>query len=90
MTTIYVGSLPFSSTENTIRELFAQHGTVESVSVIADRDTGRPRGFGFVEMSQSDASRAVQNLNGRDLDGRVLRVNEAQARNSAARGSSRW
>jgi RNA recognition motif-containing protein len=90
MTTIYVGSLPFSSTENAIRELFAQHGTVESVSVIADRDTGRPRGFGFVEMSQSDASRAVQNLNGRDLDGRVLRVNEAQARNSAARGSSRW
>jgi RNA recognition motif-containing protein len=91
MTTIYVGSLPFSSTENTIRELFAQHGTVESVSVITDRDTGRPRGFGFVEMSpQSDASRAVQNLNGRDLDGRVLRVNEAQARNSAARGSSRW
>jgi RNA recognition motif-containing protein len=90
MTTIYVGSLPFSSTENAIRELFAQHGTVESVSVITDRDTGRPRGFGFVEMSQSDASRAVQNLNGRDLDGRVLRVNEAQARNSAARGSSRW
>ena len=58
MTKIYVGNLPFSASESEIRELFAQHGTVESVSIINDRDTGRPRGFGFVEMSRADASRA--------------------------------
>src|SRR5438309_11453112 len=80
MTKIYVGNLPFSASESEIRELFAQHGTVESVSVITDRDTGRPRGFGFVEMSRADASRAIQNLNGKELGGRPLRVNEAQER----------
>ena len=80
MTKIYVGNLPFSATESEIRDLFAQHGTVESVSLITDRDTGRPRGFGFVEMSRADASRAIQNLNGKDLGGRPLRVNEAQER----------
>jgi RNA recognition motif-containing protein len=58
--------------------LFAQHGTVETVSLINDRDTGRPRGFGFVEMSNADASRAMQALNGKDFDGRALKVNEAQ------------
>jgi RNA recognition motif-containing protein len=78
MTKIYVGNLPFSATDAEVRELFAQHGTVESVSIITDRDTGRPRGFGFVEMSRADASRAIQNLNGKDLGGRALRVNEAQ------------
>jgi len=80
MTKIYVGNLPFSASESEIRELFAQHGTVESVSIINDRDTGRPRGFGFVEMSRADASRAIQNLNGKELGGRPLRVNEAQER----------
>jgi RNA recognition motif-containing protein len=65
-----------------VRELFAQHGTVESVSIITDRDTGRPRGFGFVEMSRADASRAIQNLNGKELGGRPLRVNEAQERSA--------
>src|ERR671922_535612 len=80
MTRIYVGNLPFSATDAEIRELFAQHGTVESVSIITDRDTGRPRGFGFVEMSRADASRAIQNLNGKDLGGRPLRGNEAQER----------
>jgi RNA recognition motif-containing protein len=80
MTKIYVGNLPFSATESEVREMFAQHGTVESVSLITDRDTGRPRGFGFVEMARADASKAIQQLNGKDLGGRPLRVNEAQER----------
>ncbi|HEU4626429.1 MAG TPA: RNA-binding protein [Steroidobacteraceae bacterium] len=82
MTKIYVGNLPFSASESEVRDLFAQHGTVESVSLITDRDTGRPRGFGFVEMSRADASRAIQALNGKDMGGRPLRVNEAQERGS--------
>jgi RNA recognition motif-containing protein len=90
MTKIYVGNLPFSATDSEIRELFAQHGTVESVSLITDRDTGQPRGFGFVEMSRADASRAIQNLNGKELGGRALRVSEAQERNRAQRGPKRW
>jgi RNA recognition motif-containing protein len=94
MTKIYVGNLPFSTSESEIRDLFAQHGTVESVSLITDRETGRPRGFGFVEMSRADASRAIQNLNGKDLGGRPLRVNEAQERggggNRGGGGPKRW
>jgi RNA recognition motif-containing protein len=78
MAKIYVGNLPFSATEDEIRTLFAAHGTVESVSLPTDRETGRPRGFGFVEMSQADASRAIQNLNGVEMGGRALKVNEAQ------------
>ncbi|HEX9139141.1 MAG TPA: RNA-binding protein [Steroidobacteraceae bacterium] len=78
MAKIYVGNLPFSASEADIRTLFSQHGTVESVSLPTDRETGRPRGFGFVEMSQADASRAIQSLNGQDMGGRPLRVNEAQ------------
>ena len=78
MTKLYVGNLPFTATEDAVRTLFAAHGTVEKVSLIADRETGRPRGFGFVEMSNSDASRAMQALNGRELDGRALKINEAQ------------
>ena len=78
MAKIYVGNLPFSATDAEIRTLFSQHGTVESVSLPTDRDTGRPRGFGFVEMNQADAARAIQNLNGQDMGGRPLRVNEAQ------------
>ncbi|HXA91790.1 MAG TPA: RNA-binding protein [Steroidobacteraceae bacterium] len=80
MTKIYVGNLPFSADESQVRALFAQHGTVESVNVIMDRDTGRPRGFAFVEMNSADASRAIQNLNGFSMEGRALRVNEAQDR----------
>jgi RNA recognition motif-containing protein len=80
MSKIYVGNLPFTATDAEIRTLFSQHGTVESVSLPVDRETGRPRGFGFVEMSQSDASRAIQNLNGTDMGGRPLKVNEAQDR----------
>ncbi len=78
MAKIYVGNLPFSANETEVRALFAQHGTVESVSLPTDRETGRPRGFGFVEMSQADAARAIQNLNGYSMNGRPLRVNEAQ------------
>ena len=80
MTKLYVGNLPFTATEEAVRNLFASHGTVEKISLISDRDTGRPRGFGFVEMSSSDASRAMQALNGRELDGRALKINEAQDR----------
>lgn len=80
MTTIYVGNLPFSATEQDVRALFEAHGTVESVKLINDRETGRPRGFGFVDMPQGDAQTAIQAVNGRDMDGRPLRVNEAQER----------
>jgi RNA recognition motif-containing protein len=86
MTKIYVGNLPFSATETEIRELFGQHGTVESVSLITDRETGRPRGFGFVEMSRADASSAIEKLNGKDMGGRPLRVNEAQERTAGGGG----
>jgi RNA recognition motif-containing protein len=80
MTTIYVGNLPFSVTEQDVRALFEAHGTVESVKLINDRDTGRPRGFGFVEMREGDAQGAIQAMNGREMNGRQLRVNEAQER----------
>jgi RNA recognition motif-containing protein len=78
MAKIYVGNLPFTASEAEVRTLFSQHGTVESVSLPTDRETGRPRGFGFVEMSQADAARAIQSLNGYSMNGRPLRVNEAQ------------
>lgn len=94
MSKIYVGNLPFTATEDAVRTLFAQHGTVESVALPTDRDTGRPRGFGFVEMSASDAARAIQNLNGQDMGGRQLKVNEAQdkPRNGGGGGGGqrRW
>ena len=80
MTKIYVGNLPFTATEQDVRELFAQHGTVDSVALPTDRETGRPRGFGFVEMPQADAQRAMAALNGFNMGGRPLRVNEAQDR----------
>ena len=78
MSKLYVGNLPFSATEEAVRTLFAQHGTVDSVAMIMDRDTGQPRGFAFVEMPNSDAARAMQSLNGQDMGGRALKVNEAQ------------
>ena len=87
MTKLYVGNLPFSATEESVRALFAPHGSVDKVSLITDRDTGRPRGFGFVEMSTADASRAMQALNGKDFQGRALKVNEAQERERS--GNSR-
>ncbi|MEO7775140.1 MAG: RNA-binding protein, partial [Steroidobacteraceae bacterium] len=78
MAKIYVGNLPFTATEDEVRALFAAHGTVTSVALPMDRETNRPRGFGFVEMSQADAANAIQAVNGKDLGGRSLRVNEAQ------------
>jgi cold-inducible RNA-binding protein len=78
MAKIYVGNLPFTASEAEVRALFSQHGNVDAVSLPTDRETGRPRGFGFVEMSQADAARAIQSLNGYSMNGRPLRVNEAQ------------
>lgn len=76
---IYVGNLPFSSTEDELRSVFGQHGDVESVKVITDRETGRPRGFAFVEMTDAAAaSSAIKVLDGSELGGRNLRVNEAE------------
>lgn len=89
MTKLFVGNLSFDTTEDSLRALFTQHGTVESVKIISDRDTGRPRGFGFIEMSNSDASRAMQALNGKDFEGRSLKVNEAQERERSGGGGSR-
>jgi RNA recognition motif-containing protein len=81
--TIYVGNLPFSATEAEVHELFAQYGTVHSVKLITDRETGKPRGFGFVEMERDEANAAIQALNGADFNGRTLRVNEAKERSGA-------
>ncbi|HUI59302.1 MAG TPA: RNA-binding protein [Steroidobacteraceae bacterium] len=86
VTKLYVGNLPFTATEDSVRTLFAPHGSVDKVSLINDRDTGRPRGFGFVEMSNADASRAMQALNGADFEGRALKVNEAQDRERSSGG----
>lgn len=80
MTNLYIGNLPFSITESAVRDLFSPHGAIEKLSLVTDRETGRPRGFGFIEMSHADASRAMQALDGKELDGRKLRINEAQAR----------
>lgn len=80
MTKLFVGNLPFSATEDSVRALFTPHGTVETLALINDRETGRPRGFGFIEMSNADAARAIDALNGVDFEGRALKVNEAQAR----------
>ena len=76
---LYVGGLPFSVTEGQLQEMFAAHGSVQSARVITDRFTGRSRGFGFVEMgSESEAQEAIQKLNGTQLEGRTLTVNEAR------------
>ena len=76
---LYVGNLPFSATDVSLREMFGQAGQVESARIITDRDTGRSKGFGFVEMStQQEASDAIKKFNGADLDGRSLTVNEAR------------
>ena len=84
---IYVGNLPFQATEAEVRQMFAAHGEVVSVALPTDRETGRPRGFGFVEMSNEDATKAIAALNGKDFGGRALNVNEARPREST--GGSR-
>jgi RNA recognition motif-containing protein len=78
---LYVGNLSFNNTEDDLRELFGRHGAVDSVAVITDRETGRPRGFAFVEMSEASAADdAIRALDGSDFGGRTIKVNEAQDR----------
>ncbi|MFP4109171.1 MAG: RNA recognition motif domain-containing protein [Desulfonatronovibrio sp.] len=77
MTNLYVGNLPWSATETQLKDLFSQHGEVSSVNIIQDRETGRSRGFGFVEMEQG-ADEAVESLNGQELEGRNIKVNIAK------------
>ncbi len=98
MSKIYVGNCSFDVTEEQLRELFVAYGEVDKVNVITDRDTGRARGFAFVEMSDaSEAKAAIQGVNGTDLGGRTLNVNEARPRGDrgggggrGARGGQRW
>jgi RNA recognition motif-containing protein len=90
MAKIYVGNLPFSANESSVRDLFAQHGSVESVALIMDRETGKPRGFGFVEMSGDAADKAIAALNGQDFGGRPLKVNAAQEREQRGRNIGQW
>ena len=87
MKNIFVGNLNFGATEAAVRSLFEAYGTVERVNIITDRDTGQPRGFGFVEMSaNAEADRAIAELNGRELDGRALNVNEARPKTERGSG----
>ena len=84
---LYVGNLSFATSNSDLQELFASVGTVESASVVEDRDTGRSRGFGFVEMSsKEEGERAIEELNGKEVDGRELKVNEAKPRENRAGG----
>ena len=89
---IFVGNLAFSATDHDLRQLFEPYGVVDTINVITDRDTGRSKGFGFVEMPDSAASKAaIQGLNGKELDGRALTVNEAKPREPRREPSrSRW
>lgn len=90
MTSIYVGNLPYDATEDQIREMFAAHGSVDGVNLITDRMTGRPRGFGFVEMAeQSAAEAAIEALNGVEMGGRTLTVNVARPKTDRPRGGGR-
>lgn len=92
MKKLYVGNLPFSATEAQVNEMFSKHGTVHSVALINDRETGRPRGFGFVEMDDDAAQTAMNAVNGTSMDSRELRVNEAEARpqRGGNGGGGRW
>jgi cold-inducible RNA-binding protein len=87
MKNIFVGNLSYGTTEDVVRSLFEAYGTVDKVSIITDRDTGRAKGFGFVEMSSNpDADRAIAALNGKELDGRALNVNEARPKSERSFG----
>lgn len=93
MKKLYVGNLPFSATEDEVKDLFAQHGTVHSVALISDRETGRPRGFGFVEIDDDGFAAAIEALDGYDMNGRPLKVNEAQDKRrggGGGGGGGRW
>lgn len=90
-TKLYVGNLAFETSSDDLQTLFAQAGTVESVSVIEDRETGRSRGFGFVEMqTKEEGAAAIQQFNGKDVGGRTLKVNEAKPREDRGNGGSRY
>ena len=89
MSKIYAGNLPFSVDEDNLRVMFTPFGAVEDVTVIRDRDTGRSRGFGFVQMPDADAQTAIEGLNGQDVDGRTLRISEARPREQRPR-QQRW
>lgn len=94
-TKLYVGNLSFNTTTEDLEQVFAEVGTVESANVIEDRETGRSRGFGFVEMSSAEeAKKAIEELDGKDVDGRELKVSEAKPRENRASGGggggSRW
>jgi len=86
-TSIYVGNLSWSATQDGVESLFKSFGQVLSVNLISDRETGRARGFGFVEMEEADALNAISALDGKEVDGRALRVNKAEPKKPAAR---RW
>jgi len=87
MKNIFVGNLSFSATEESIRALFEAHGAVERVSIVTDRDSGQPRGFGFVEMTNDgEAEKAIAALNGKELGGRDLNVNEARPKTDRGSG----
>jgi RNA recognition motif-containing protein len=86
---LYVGNLPFDATAEGIRTAFEAHGTVHEVTLITDRDTGRSKGFGFVEMDADSASAAIEALNSKDFGGRDLTVNEARERNAGGRDNRR-
>jgi RNA recognition motif-containing protein len=83
---IYVGNLSFNTTSDAIQDAFSQFGEVSEVAVITDRETGRPRGFAFVTMDDAGAAKAIESLNGQELDGRTLNVNEAKAREDRGGG----
>jgi RNA recognition motif-containing protein len=82
---IYVGNLPFNATAQDLETLFGEYGTVESAAIINDRETGRSRGFGFVEMPNEEGSKAISELDGHDYNGRALKVNEARPREERPR-----
>lgn len=87
---LYVGNLSFETTEETIRSLFAEHGTIESLAMITDRETGQFRGFCFVELETAAANAAIKALDGQSVDGRDLRVNEAKPREERSGGGQRY
>ncbi len=87
---LYVGNLPYSVTESALSDKFAAYGTVESAKLITDRDTGRSKGFGFIEMaSDSEAQAAIEKVNGTDYDGRPMKVNEARPQEKRSGGGDR-
>ena len=88
---IYVGNMSFDTSESTLRDQFAQHGDVEEVAIITDRDTGRPRGFAFITMpDDGQAQAAIDALDGTELDGRALKVNQARPKREGGGGGRRW